>query len=584
MARRSLLACALLLALMAAPAVASDREPPISFADAESLALTTDSPSTRVQNDTGVRRLVRVSLQITSSDPQGVSFDAETLVLDPADTRRLSLTIVDASKVTAVSGQFVAVDKNSGAVVRQSFILKPPTSAKPPVSSISEFIAIRPWAGEASLTAVPWSQCVAGEPATLGGPSDYAVLTPECKDGELKLTVSRLDDFVAGDYKGTLSLGGTDVAVTYTRSASVWVFFLTVLIGALLSVVMRSYLARAPIGDLRSAARKLQATKLPTPSNWRQTEAVLAFASSARQDSQAVLNDLTVALLWGRRKPILWLLVPSTDAADRLAKNQTKIDAAQAKVAAWTAICPTVVDLSVPGPGNRTDRAEAIKQGTQSAFRNPDGSSRPMELLGVQQFTDEVAALKADANAWTKVQTLAERIGPTPPSATHPSLDPTLLRQWVECRIEVNAIQEAMTRPASTSLSEVLATRVAALELAADRLAGGRRDVGESVESAPVTPVPAFSLPDFVSVAIHRTREFLTRSGRGVAELAFFLLSVVIVALLAASTLYVGKAWGSWWHIAGTIGVAAGGTLVLTPILTMLDRIGGVRPPPPTSK
>jgi len=599
---------ALLLGCVAPIApIAHAADPPISFAGSVPLELTPEAASTSVQNDSNEGRRISVAVQFTS-DPQGVSFQPIDLNLAPAATQLVTLQIADTAAVTSVSGSFVAVDQASGIVIRQPFKLAPaPTATKPAVTTINDPVTIGPLSAEADddqLMPVPLegSACKAPSAIQLAGPEDYATLTPACavvnaETSELTLQLTELGPWKAGEYKGTLKVGDTDVDVTFTRSAPIWLFLLCVFAGVLVSLWTRSYIARRPLVRLKKAVTKLGKPAAKRPSTWaKDSGAARALKTAAATTGSSLSDTLDADELWGRRlKWVRFFLVPPIKATEIVDEQKKALEAAQATLASWNdETSEQVAELTIGGPPSRTARAAAIKRGAASAFKNPADSASRKGIAGIQDLIDEITALKSDQKSWAKLNRIGNRIPGSAPTADEPDIEATLIRVWVRCTIEHAALTQLVQRePATVKRSEDITTRIDALDLEVDRLAARtgtretaavtdlsnaywQRAVGVSSSSTLRFP-KVIELPSFVSRVLQDGQRVLSRSSQRLGELVFVMLAVFIVVVTALETLYFDEAWGTGWDVAFTIVAAAGGTLVLTPLLAALDQLSGAK-------
>lgn len=566
------------------PLAAADT--PIGFEGSSLLALTPTSPSATLQNNTNVSRFVDVKVELTSDDSVGVSFTSRRVRLDAASSKVLKLDVA-AQDFDSVSGAFVAVDRTTGLVVRQSFTLgaKPAT---PSSDTIDQNFAVPPWspsAGSGEFAPLPLDgdACPDELSTALQGPHEYATLTATCEGDELRLRVSDLGPFSAGEYKGTLDVGDTEVSVTLTRSASIVLFLVMLLLGIVTALAARSFTARRPRMKLRSDLKALGNRQLVAPEAWNKSdENVSAFLAAPSKTSAKLLEGTDSATIWGTRlRRFSWFLVQPSTATAAITERRKLHEAAVKTADAWNEAVGAMADLTVPGPPARTGRATALKQGQPVAFRPQGGGTARTDLAGVQTFLDEVDALKTDAESWSRLEKMT--LASTPPAPDDEDLAAALAKVWVRCTVELTAIKATIQRAAATPLAAAdLESRVNALELEADRLKGyPQRAHGDNRGSRLFTvgvddfraPAVNVELPPILTRTLHRVAQLVARSGRQTGDVLMVVLAVILVVLVGLSTLYLGKAWGTPWDMAGTFAAAAGGTIVLTPLLAALDQI-----------
>ncbi len=603
MSRRWNLSALLGALLLLSPAAQAAEADPISFKGAAALKLLPDGAVTTVQNDTATERRVRVTMDLDPGADQGVSFEPLDVVLPPAGSLSLALRIEDPDAVKSVKGSLVAVDLTTGFVARQDFTIEPPkaSEATPAVKSVADRIVVRPGTTHADdILPLPLEAgtCKDIDDIELAGPDDYATLTATCtsNDSMLTLKATGMDKWSAGEYTGTFKVGDTDVTVTLNRSAPVWVFLICLLLGFVASLATRSQAARWSAQQLRTKLEKLAHEEPANPFSWANDSAAytsLLTATKASVDAmQTAMND---AGRNGKDWYISWLLLPPAESGRVVTEQQKAHDEARATLHDWKKVTGMSIDLnSAAAPPRRIDRAAKIKQGEAEAFADPDTQEPRTGLKGLQALVDEIAALATDAKTWRKLEEVQKQVAAKEPAGGS-DVDASLRRVWIRCHIEGQAIAEAIARQGATpQRSEELAARLAALELEVDRLSARTQDarhLSEQVEQE-ARYLAALSNSEFRTIAVRApvttdlppitrvlraAQRLLTRSARGGGALVATLIAIFVVTLVSLKALYLGENWGTVFDMLGTVAAAAGGTLILTPVLDMVDQISGAK-------
>lgn len=592
----------------AGPGVDRERNP-LAMASTAAVALSPgDDPAmVVVVNQTTAKRLVAVRLDVTDGAVTDIKFQASDSEPLPA-SGSLTIPITAIADAEPLDGFVVVTDAQSGQVIRQPFAVAAPT-AVPAATSRDQSFALRPWPApesRASLEPLPLRNAVCPRPApsvmlTNGG--DDARLTTTCDDGSLTMTVAGLDPWSVGDYTGTLVVGATEVSISLTKRASLWLFLLVVLAGIAIALILRSLVLRKPLEAARASVDKIGPAP-NTPQTWPAGSEATTWLNTIQETARTeMLEPLAEATVWAARRPFKVFLAPSTAASQAVTDAEAKAKSAGAALTAWNQEAPAAFErlAAVDCPPALCKRALDLASGQASALREPE---EPGETGTARSGIDGLGALLAEATAIHDLHTLKTRLdalepliecGP-PTSGQTPMHRAVLHRAWVSARVEFDSLQALLARTfdARSALDDALLARVKHLAERTDQLATYQPPAADDPDSTKdpldvhqqgrVKDLAERRLPQVTGVwqllpglapAIAGIGAVLHRGGELVGEAMVVVLAVAIVVLASYSASYAGASWGTPSDLLVTFIGAAGGTVVLTPLISALDRLAG---------
>lgn len=581
-----------------ASAAGSQSEGTIAFAGISDVTLVSGGTPVPVvvTNQTTAERRIGVSLDVIEGKPSDIVLVDLPEVLPAAGSVMMNISALTGA---GESTGFIAVtDEASGQVIRQVFTVAGPVPA-PEVTIRSETAELRPLLAqtETDLTPLPMKDgvCPVAPPSVvLTNGSDDATLASTCTDGNLALPVTGLEPWDTGDYTGTLVVGTTDVSITLTKRAPPGLFLVVVLVGILVALLLRSFAARRSIESARKAVAGINPEPTP-PAEWPKGSEAAKWLSSTRPKTSMRLSEpLSDEKLWGRRSRFRWLLAPSTEAEQATQTARIEAEAACEVLELWNAEAQDAFARLrvVTTPDTLNARAISLANGCAEALNEP---SEPGDDPVLRSGVDGISALLAEAKAIValhtvklRVDALEPRIGMTPPATHIPSPHGALLRRaWASARIEHDALQALLGRTldARSALDEALLARVRKLAEDVDQLpppaapSGGDLSTTQQGDDSdiPIREHEAgrWQLLPGIGEVIAVFSGALRTPGAFLGELAVVLVAVAAILVTAFVTGYVGKAWGTGTDIAITLIGAAGGTVVLTPLISALDRLAG---------
>lgn len=582
----------------AAPAFAD--EAPLSFPDGTSFtADINDGPAvTTLHNDTATPRKIRLALDVTDGTGSGVTLQpVGEIEIPAAGTERLAVTIRELG--SPVAGFIVVIDHASGAVFRQAFKLT--ADQEPAVTTWASTGYLLPHETTAELSPLPLkSTACKSTTANLVSQDDVVTLNATCHGSSLRLKVSDLEKGRTGEYKGTLKVGATDVAVAFTRRAPRFLAIAVLLLGAALALALRGYLSRDQIRKARRDIKSLRGWALGPPPGWGScTQAAQWLVRAPSQTAEPLERALSQQALWGRRRHgVYWFFAPSRASMKTVADASNTLDQAKATNEDWEhSYGSAFADLAISDPPQLARRAQLLATGTDAATHEPaeEGETGPprVGIAGVQALLKEVRAIKVVASLWTENSELQKGIGPRPPTAHETELSAKLCERWAAAQLESCAIEALLKRTvdAVAVLADGVGARLSALAKDVDALSAGvppsdettgslgrRGGFGTNLEGVPpprrqLLAVVLPGLPELISTA----QRLLVVGGRILGETLVVLLALAVVLAGGLAAVYNDKAWGTWEDIWTTFLAAAAGTVVLTPLIAAIDRLGGTK-------
>ncbi|MGW5054457.1 hypothetical protein [Actinokineospora sp. NPDC004072] len=413
--------------------------------------------------------------------------------------------------------------------------------------------------GDDSLPGRIPATCAAGATAstTLVSGDDTATLTATCTGDAYTLAMTDVRaagaSLGAGEYQGTLDVGGSEVAVTVKRSAPVLLAVALLLAGTVAALGAQTWIAdRRPLRQ-----RRAEVARITAPAGGVADRVITA--------AKADLDARLAAIHPGgrlRRSLLFWLPWPDGFAAGELAA----IDAEIAQLGQITARHPgytaglatlaanrPLLERRAPGVLDRLDELTA-----------PPLDLAPAEL--VEHITDAEHAQPL-VDVATELDALWAVICDPDPAIGREHVDAAHLRYR-----ELRARVARLTRPAEVAeLRGVLAEVVALVDrLRPDAELADDADRGQEVAVLGV---------GVGSGMLDRAKRFMAAVARGTDRMAVRDSAVAVVVALVAlwgglSALYVGAVWGSAWDLVTAAVWGFGAVTVAAPLVTALKRIG----------
>lgn len=580
-----------LLGMLAFGAPARAAEDPLGLAVSTPIAASARDVATEttiVTNNTVDARTVNVALQVTQGEAADITVSPSgELSIPGAGLLQLTLSLASGSSLP-VAGFIAVADESSGQVVRRAFTFE--SSPEPQTTTWTSAKNVLPTSTGTSMTALPLesAEC-AGSSTTLVNEDDAATVTATCTGDALALAVSDLDDWRTGEYKGTLTVGATDVSVTLIRRAPLWLAILTLVLGAALGLLVRGYVSRDPIRRLEKQLTEAKAWSLTPPEAWKDTPAEEWLARAPNQTVASYEPGLTPQALWGWRRRVRWFFAPSSGAATFVEQASAGAKMADAAKSEWNTLSGAVLGGPQPdGPKLLSQRARGIWTGSEAATSEPAEGGVPgakrVGLEGVKALLNEARALVVVSTLWQETTRLGEALEAAQPVSDSLSLTLEIRRRWASARIECSAITAHLHQSvdARAVLADEWPARVGRLtqEVEALRLVTGSGAWGEGLQDAggivPTKPIHFFVPWDLRQLPLlANTGAVLRATARIVGEALVVLLALAVVVVTGLATAYVGKTWGTVQDILFMLIGAAGGILVLTPLITAVDRLGG---------
>ncbi len=575
-------------------AAAAQPAPSISFSATGTLRVNIgESESVRVFNDT--KRTVRVDagLDLDSPGHPGATVangGQHDLAAYGSATVRLDVT-------GEASGWLWVRDLTNGSVIRRALTTGAFVNAAASLKSWTPTISMSPFADTANLGSLPLdspatcANSTSATSTTLSHAGDVATLTARCRTVDehavLDLTVSDLDLWTIGGYEGTLPVGDDEVAIDFTRRAGIGWLLACLLIGVAAAMLVHGFVARRPIGAAKQDVGKLTAPS--GPEQWQPT------VEKALADTKAELSEvLSTASLWGSRRHFSWLLAPSASATAAVEAAVADLRTANDALQQWKDSAATEFDelkVNVADlPDKLSDRATAITKAGTSAMTEPAEPGEPTAarpgIAGLTAVLAEARALNAVATTYRRLHTMLSAVrDASPPERDGLPLRGLWRRTQAEAHLAINGLLAEVRRGVNAVrlLDDGLVERARVAALLVDRL--GRRAVrtltSNDTQSESDSAADATAWWQIWPVVEHAAARFgraVVARSRLLGDLLVFGINLVVVLVVGVTTLYIGASWGTPFDMIGALVGALGGSLVITPLIAALDRLGGAEP------
>lgn len=600
----SAIALGLVILVGLAPALtaAAQPDPSIDFADDAPLRISTGSSETAVVvNNTIDQITVTIAVDHPKSQTSPVTVAAGDQPL-PAG-RSLSLELKGAAEG---SGWLVVSDRAHQKVIRKAFTVGHFAKIKPGLSTWSRTVTTWWWSqGEVGLGSLPLAP--EGKCPPSGGRLDDGIVVHDGDVGRvhatcrtdhgaavLDLEVEGFDSVNAGTYAGTLTVGGTDVAISIVRRASAWLAAFCLFVGVLVALRLRSRAARKPIALVRSEIKQLP-KPLGLGGKWDKTVAD-AFGHTCEKLTKILDHEL-----WQRwqTRAIRRFFVPSDKASKLIASVRADTESARSAIEDWNSNAGTEwMTLRKIRRTRITDklhsRAQVLLAGEPAAMREPEEPDDPTAheaRTGVPGLAAVLAEAKA-INTLVRIASRLEVMRAAVDSAREPGGSDLVYkalwrRTHAEARLAVDALLEEVRRTvdAERMLAAGLADRLATVAGLVDQLgqhvSSPVRQVGPDTASQSVPLAPQGTghwwqvWPEAVQRAMSGVGRRLAASSVVLGDLLVVLITLVVVIGAGLASLYVGKPWGTYGDIVGALIAGAGGSVVTASLLGAVDRLGG---------
>ncbi|MGX7677730.1 hypothetical protein ACSMXN_02400 [Jatrophihabitans sp. DSM 45814] len=610
---RTLLLC-IAGALIAIPAVSAiaapgDSNPPaVTFADSTSLALAAKPEPVLIVNNSDTTWAITLTAGVYPDDPGSqrvpIAVTPTTISVPPAGSAQVTIGPAPNASISG-SGLLDAVAKSGN----QTIVFHRPISAGPATvkPAVKKWSATRVgWFSTGQLAVgslpnlpllAPTCDGVQSGTAYLTSDSRVAPLKYECvkQGGTAEIRFNGDDVRHAGQYSGTLSIGGTDVDISLRRT-TVWLWpLLVILVGFILASAQQAWTSN--YRPLRRANNRLTAIgkealdkqQLFIENAGNENYGKYNFQTGVLQQInklQRTLDALQPA--WARRWFLAFVPWAKDEHQDEYDKVITDMTALEQVVTDWPALsdaldilgsslAATKADGSFAMAPLLVDRAGAILNPVaQDAAGAPSSAEIDLDFKAAQALVKEVGETSVALALLPTAKQLGEQLEEVEPGDGSVPSDEAVyeeaMRKFRQARSEL-AIAESAEAVQKAKVDTLL-TDARALVLQLDKPVTAEVDLAAVVEiqddaAAQLTPTSGlFGLFPRLAGALKRG----AGSVRSVDSVWLF-VSLAVAAWTGLAALYVGKPWGQWQDYVALLVWAFGGTAVLTSLLSGLANV-----------
>jgi hypothetical protein len=600
--RRLVVVSSILLPTILATASATAQEPPVHFSSTDVVTISAEpTVATLVNDSVDTYKVICVTAEVTpdalpidGSAPKSHAVDvafeingsfqpsgrAVKATLPPGGTLRLKLTLPKPPPPASSGWLTVIVGRSTTPeLVTRQRLSVPAAQVATGLSSWSfESMSRDPTPSGGAQTLLPLSKGSCADAGAVNGvlvdgDRKASVTSGACRPGQttIPLNVTGISD--VGKYSGTVKIGSENITVTVTRTLW-WIWpVLAILAGVVLALVAQGSTDRGWareenrwLGQLKKDGENadkafIRAAADATWKGYRIKDAVTAEVERLRTIRNSILKERG---RWRRYLP--WpanfmsaersALRDGTARVDQMSRRwHTTPDQFKALQAA-TGL--PELDTVAPGLGRRRD---ALLAGTAS-------------LDDIDDIEHVITELDAWPNAEEVVRSVAKakaRLAEITPGATAMvASDKDVFDAAVR---STRALSGALSTESNAKVVADLAPKVTALTNRISELPMitiSEVAPAETVTTETVQPETALAIPRTVRAAA----AFLASRGDTLLNLVMVGLTVAVALWTGLTTLYIGKAWGTWVDFVAAVAWGFGTAAVLTPIITALRQWG----------